>query len=304
MKQKKICIVTTLWSSINNWIKPFLSEYNKYGIEVTIVCNMDSTYESQLQAEYPFVKTFPIAFPRGMSIFGSITSIYKLYKFLASNNFDLIQYSTPNASMYGAVAAKLARIPVRLYCQWGMVFVTRKGFTRWIFKTIERFICRFSTEIQPDSLGNLEYCRSIGLYDARKSVGLSQEEVAEKLNVARQTISKWELDETIPDLKQGEALSKIYGKELSELINEDEYKEIKEVLKNTNEKNADKINWTKVWSKKYPVLGTYQSVVDVDKYAKEISRLLTMLEEDYNYNKLDAMLVLKDILAHTWKDNK
>lgn len=147
---------------------------------------------------------------------------------------------------------------------------------------------------------------SIGkkLYEARKHAGLSQEEVAEKLNVARQTISKWELDETIPDLKQGEALSKIYGKELSELINEDKYKEIKEVLKNTNEKNVDKINWTKVWSKKYPVLGTYQSVVDVYKYAKEISRLLTMLEEDYNYNKLDAMLVLKDILAHTWKDNK
>ena len=147
---------------------------------------------------------------------------------------------------------------------------------------------------------------SIGkrLYEARKNAGLSQEEVAEKLNVARQTISKWELDETIPDLKQGEELSKIYGKEISELINEDEYKEIKEVLKNTNEKNALKINWTKVWSKKYPVLGTYQSVVDVDKYAKEISRLLTMLEEDYNYNKLDAMLVLKDILAHTWKDNK
>ena len=147
---------------------------------------------------------------------------------------------------------------------------------------------------------------SIGkkLYEARKNAGLSQEEVAEKLNVARQTISKWELDETIPDLKQGEALSKIYGKELSELINEDKYKEIKEVLKNTNEKNVDKINWTKVWSKKYPVLGTYQSVVDVDKYAKEISRLLTMLEEDYNYNKLDAMLVLKDILAQTWKDNK
>ena len=147
---------------------------------------------------------------------------------------------------------------------------------------------------------------SIGkrLYEARKNVDLSQEEVAEKLNVARQTISKWELDETIPDLKQGEVLSKIYGKEINELINEDEYKEIKEILKNTNEKNVDKINWTKVWSKKYPILGTYQNVVDVDKYAKEIKKLLNMLEEDYNYNKLDAMLVLKDILAHTWKDNK
>lgn len=37
------------------------------------------------------------------------------------------------------------------------------------------------------SLGN-------SLYNARKSRGLTQEEVAEKLGVSRQTISKWELD--------------------------------------------------------------------------------------------------------------
>lgn len=50
---KRICIVTTLWSSINNWIKPFLSEYHKNGIDVTIVCNMDEEYESNLKREYP-----------------------------------------------------------------------------------------------------------------------------------------------------------------------------------------------------------------------------------------------------------
>ncbi len=33
------------------------------------------------------------------------------------------------------------------------------------------------------------------LYNARKKSGLSQEHVAEKLGVSRQTISKWELDE-------------------------------------------------------------------------------------------------------------
>ena len=32
------------------------------------------------------------------------------------------------------------------------------------------------------------------LFNARKKSGLSQEEVAEKLGVSRQTISKWELD--------------------------------------------------------------------------------------------------------------
>ena len=35
------------------------------------------------------------------------------------------------------------------------------------------------------------------LYHARKKSGLSQENVAEKLGVSRQTISKWETDETL-----------------------------------------------------------------------------------------------------------
>ena len=40
------------------------------------------------------------------------------------------------------------------------------------------------------------------LFQARKEAGLSQEQVAEKLGVSRQTISKWETNETIPDIFQ------------------------------------------------------------------------------------------------------
>ena len=39
------------------------------------------------------------------------------------------------------------------------------------------------------------------LFHARKRRGLSQEDVAEKLGVSRQTISKWETGETIPDIR-------------------------------------------------------------------------------------------------------
>ena len=40
------------------------------------------------------------------------------------------------------------------------------------------------------------------LYNARKKSGLSQENVAEKLGVTRQTLSKWETNETLPDIRQ------------------------------------------------------------------------------------------------------
>ena len=37
------------------------------------------------------------------------------------------------------------------------------------------------------------------LYDLRKITGLSQEKAAEQLGVTRQTVSKWETDQTTPD---------------------------------------------------------------------------------------------------------
>jgi glycosyltransferase involved in cell wall biosynthesis len=43
------------------------------------------------------------------------------------------------------------------------------GLKRKVFETIERMVCRLSTHVQPDSYGNLNFCREQGLYDDRKS---------------------------------------------------------------------------------------------------------------------------------------
>lgn len=143
------------------------------------------------------------------------------------------------------------------------------------------------------------------LFQARKKVGLSQETIAEKLGVSRQTISKWETDETIPDIYQSKKLAKLYHLSLDELIEFDaDVKEIEQIIKNTNEKTEAKINWTNMWGKKYPILVSYQKNVDTKKYASQIREMLEELKTVYEYNELDSMLVLKDILYHEWKDNK
>lgn len=166
---KKICICTTMSSSIDNWIVPFLNEYNKRNVDVSIVCNMTKEYEKTFKEKFPFVTTYPINFPRGIDLFGTIKSIAQLVKLFKKNKFDLVQYSTPNASMYGAVASKLTNVPVRLYCQWGMVYITMTGIKRHVFEKIERLVCKLSTEIQPDSKGNLDFCRLNKMYDDSKS---------------------------------------------------------------------------------------------------------------------------------------
>ena len=52
----------------------------------------------------------------------------------------------------------------------------------------------------------------------RQMQGLSQEELAEKINVSRQAITKWENDNGIPDIDNLIALSKIMGITLDELV--------------------------------------------------------------------------------------
>lgn len=83
-----------------------------------------------------------------------------------------------------------------------------------------------------------------------------------------------------------------------------ELERIEKIIEKTDDKKVAKINWTNAWSKKYPVLGTYQEVVNISEYVTKIREMLTKLQEEYGYSDVDSMLVLKDILYHEWKDNK
>ena len=79
---------------------------------------------------------------------------------------------------------------------------------------------------------------------------------------------------------------------------------IEKIIQNVNENNQDKVDWTKAWSTKYPILKTYQKEVDIPRYAPKIRNMFNELQKNYGYSELDAMLVLKDILSHEYLDNK
>ena len=60
----------------------------------------------------------------------------------------------------------------------------------------------------------------------RKDAKMSQEQLSEKLSVTRQTISNWELGQTVPDISQAKEISKIFNISLDELTDND----IKDIL--------------------------------------------------------------------------
>lgn len=140
------------------------------------------------------------------------------------------------------------------------------------------------------------------LFHTRKKRGLSQEEVAQKIGVSRQTISKWETNETIPDIYQSKKMAKLYNVSLDELIEFDvDLQEIEEMIEKSDDKINEKVNWTNALGKKYPILLQYQSEVNTANYAFRITKMFDEIKDEYGYTKQDAMLVLKDILYNAYK---
>ena len=162
---KKICFVATVPGTLESFVmKTAKYIHNNTDWDISFICNYDAEFANSLP---DYIHYAPVKMERGISLSG-IKSMFEIKKIFKREKFDLIQFSTPNASLYASLAGWLTRVPIRLYCQWGMVFVGFKGVKRKIFKAIEKLVCSLATHIQPDSKSNLEFCISEGLYKSEK----------------------------------------------------------------------------------------------------------------------------------------
>ena len=60
---------------------------------------------------------------------------------------------------------------------------------------------------------------NMNLKQLRKSHNFTQEELAERLNISRQAVAKWEKGETVPDITSCIAMAKLYNVTLDNLVN-------------------------------------------------------------------------------------
>lgn len=162
---KKICFVTTISLTLKAFVlktAEYLHENTDW--DISFLCSTDDEFE-QMLPEY--IHYYPVPMERGISLAG-VNAMLEMKKIFKREKFDLIQYSTPNASLYASLAGFFAGVPVRLYCQWGMAFVGLTGLKRKIFKAEEKLVCSLSTWIEPDSYSNLEFAHSERLYPKEK----------------------------------------------------------------------------------------------------------------------------------------
>ena len=117
----------------------------------------------------------------------------------------------------------------------------------------------------------------------RKSKGLSQEELAIKLNVVRQTVSKWEKGLSVPDAELLTSLAEVLETPVSVLLGE-----------NIEEEKADEL---KVISEKLEVINEQLSNYQKEKRKKKIQALIVI---DIGIILLFVLLAILDRPYQTW----
>ena len=125
----------------------------------------------------------------------------------------------------------------------------------------------------------------------RKRYNLSQEELAIKVNVTRQTISNWELETSSPDLSQAIKLSTVFNISISDLIGnieEVKYGNFKEVFEKALEIQKEDVS-----------VSTYNVWLKTLKYKElkdDVLYLTVELEVQKKYLELNEIFFLKDTI--------
>lgn len=152
-------------------IKAFFVEQLNYladnGYSVTVICSPDDNLEQILGKKIEYI---PVEIVRGVSPVNIVKTVAILIKIFRQNEFDIVQYSTPNAALCASIAGKLARMKIRNYHLMGLRYLGESGLKRIMLKWLEKVTCDLSTDIECVSKSNLELAISASLFNRDKAI--------------------------------------------------------------------------------------------------------------------------------------
>lgn len=171
MDRIKICGITTRPGTAKIMV-PTLTYVAERGYDSYLICQPCDNFRNGSISPITYI---PVEMDRGaVSPIEVIKCTYRLYKIFKNQRFDVVQYASSNAGLYASIAAWLAHVPVRIFCQWGVPYTDYTGFKLKFFKFMEYFTCLLSTSVQPDSHLNRAWAISEGLFKPNKGVVLGK----------------------------------------------------------------------------------------------------------------------------------
>lgn len=105
---------------------------------------------------------------RKITPFTDFICLWKLVKIFKKEKPDIVHTHTPKAGLLGMLAAKIARVKVRIHTVAGLPLMVEKGFKFILLKNIERLTYWAANHVWPNSYSLLNYIKEQNLTTEKK----------------------------------------------------------------------------------------------------------------------------------------
>ncbi|MEO9209966.1 MAG: glycosyltransferase family 4 protein [Ginsengibacter sp.] len=150
MNKPKLIRITTVPISLFSLLKGQLRFMNQY-YNVIGISSEGDLLESVNKREGVPVKT--VHMTRSITPLKDLKSVWNLYKIFKKEKPLIVHTHTPKAGTVGMLAAKLAKVPLRLHTVAGLPLLEAKGIKRKLLNWVEKTTYGWTTNIYPNSNG-------------------------------------------------------------------------------------------------------------------------------------------------------
>lgn len=146
----KLLRITTADISLNGLLKGQLKYLNQFFEVVGVAAD---TGKLKTVSEREGIRVVDIPMHREISLGADLKCLWLLFRLFRKERPEIVHANTPKGSLLSMMAAKLARVPHRLYLVTGLRYQGANGWLRRILMTMERISCFCATKVIPEGQG-------------------------------------------------------------------------------------------------------------------------------------------------------
>lgn len=113
--------------------------------------------------DVPSVQVHHVAIDRSPHLVRDLVALVRLRSLLSDLKPDVVQSVTPKAGLLGMIAARLARVPIRVHWVTGQVWATRSGYRRHILKFFDKVMLEQTTATLVDGPTQMKFLLKQGM---------------------------------------------------------------------------------------------------------------------------------------------
>src|SRR5690606_28918375 len=162
--KKSIAFVVSTPSTAEAFLSGHIAALMKY-YNVDLIADFPMDYKQSL----PTRSIIRAPIRRNVNLWFDIVALLSLFKIFRDKKYDAVHSVSPKAGLLAMLAAKFARVRIRNHTNTGQVWVTRKGFSRWMLRSIDKLVNRLATHSLVDSASQRFFLLEEGVLCENKS---------------------------------------------------------------------------------------------------------------------------------------